>query len=213
MCPLIWSSFSWEAFATIFAGVLAFIAGGGAIIGAIIIGKRQAAILKEQTAIQARQALIAERALDIEELKVRTELFKDRFEVYQATREWLNFIVMYARLPGTAGQDIDPVEGEREMHAAFFQQLDRARFLFRPSVYDRLNGIVDQGWAMRLSQRKASRAKDDEARVKFIDAEHDALNSLSQAHSELSAIFGEELNLSSHGSVHGDLPTPPADAN
>lgn len=206
-----WNTFTWEAFATLFAGVLAFVAGGGAIIGAVIVGKRQATILKEQADIQARQAQIAGRALDIEELKVRTELFDDRFKVYQATREWLNFIVMYARLPGASGEGVGPVEGERELNAQFFQQLDRARFLFRPSVYERLRRVVDEGWAIRLNQRKALRATDDEARGRFVDAEDAAFNNVRQAHSELSAIFGEELNLSSHGSVHGDLPKPPAD--
>ena len=63
-----WSDFSWEAFATLIAGL-------AAVSGAVVVAIRQQKILKYQATI--------------ERLKLRSETFDRRWEVYRTTAEWL----------------------------------------------------------------------------------------------------------------------------
>ncbi|MNQ94027.1 hypothetical protein D3C85_1095210 [compost metagenome] len=186
--------FSWEAFATILAGILAFVAGVGAIIGAVFVGKRQVNILDQQ-------AKIANKALEIEELKIRVEIFEKRLAVYDATRDWINFILMYARAPGRPTHHPEEPR-EREIARTFYEQMDRARFLFRPEVYIRLTELFSLSSQLRIHQGRARRAIEDADIERHLDAEHNILNTISTT--SLSNLFGNELNLSIYGATHGD---------
>ena len=64
MCSVLWSAFTWEAFATLFTGL-------AAVVGAVYIGHRQ---------------------LRISELTVRTELFDKRFEYYKLFEKYLSAV-------------------------------------------------------------------------------------------------------------------------
>lgn len=63
-----WAAFSWEAFATLVAGL-------AAVLGAVVVALRQQRILKHQTTI--------------ERLKLRSETFDRRWEIYQTASSWL----------------------------------------------------------------------------------------------------------------------------
>ena len=60
MCPIYWSAFSWEAFATLATGLAAV---GGAVW------------------ILMRQQLSLDRQVELQELKLRSDLFDRRFVV------------------------------------------------------------------------------------------------------------------------------------
>lgn len=193
-----WSGFSWEAFATLAAGLLGFIAGGGAIIGAVIVGRRQATILLEQTAIQARLS-------NIEELKLRTELFEDRFKVYVAVRKWIQFHLSHGYGPGDRASASEP--GEEKVRSEYFAALDRARFLFRPSVYNNLNRLHRASMEVTLSGLQMEEPTEQANHHIHVKAKWAAMRELDAAWDNLGSVFGDELNLSVHGGVHGALPS------
>lgn len=197
MCHIALCSLTWEAFATMFAGVLAFVAGIGAIVGAVKVGQRQVAILSDQAAIQGKQVEIASRALELEELKVRVDLFADRLEVYDATSAWLLFIISHARPPGHRLRGVVEAAGEREISTNFRLQMDRARFLFRSSVHERLKHLSDLASQVRVNQVRVERAESEEIVSKAIDAEHEAL--LEIGNTDLVELFGEEMSLGDYG--------------
>lgn len=68
MCGVVWCSFSWEAFATIFTGL-------AAVGGAYLIARLQLRNMDHQTTV--------------ERLKLRRDTFELRWEVYRATADWL----------------------------------------------------------------------------------------------------------------------------
>jgi hypothetical protein len=193
-----WYAFTWEAFVTILAGVLAFVAGGGAIIGTVAIGKRQAAILREQTDIQARLT-------NIEELKLRSELFEDRFKAYVAVRKWIQFHVSHASAPGDRGSASEPKEAQ--IREDYFSALDRARFLFSPSVYANLNRLHRSSMEVTLSGLKMAEPGEEANHHEHVRTKWEALRELHAAWDDLGSVFGDELNLSVHGSVHGNTTT------
>lgn len=182
------------------------LAGLGAVGGAIFIGLRQMAITRRQADIQGQQALIAQRALDLESLKVRATLFDERFKVYQTTREWIQFVFMHDRMPAGPYKLGPREEGEADLALRFSEQLDRARFLFSPRVYQGLAGMVDEGWEMVKHTRRAQRAKDDDEISKHYDESHAAYQRFREVANKLNELFGDELSLSEKGGTHGDIP-------
>ena len=110
-----WTAFSWEAFSTIFVGLLA-------VGGATIVGWRQVGIQQEQTRILEGQ-------VRLDSLRYNAELFDRRLEVYQGTARYLSSIAQNAKKP-------DP-ELERE----FLLALNMSKFLFSPNVHDQLKQI------------------------------------------------------------------------
>ena len=67
-CPIAWSDFSWEAFATLATGL-------AAVIAAWNLGRKQIEIQKAQ--------------VDLQRLTLRSELFDRRYKLYEATRIFL----------------------------------------------------------------------------------------------------------------------------
>jgi hypothetical protein len=107
-----WSEFTWEAFATLFAGA-------GAVIAAFYVAKTQAAIQKELVGIQQVQA-------GLQSLSLRSELFDRRFQNYSVVRDFLGLVLR-------EGREI------QESEIAKFSDAHReARFLFESSVWDGL---------------------------------------------------------------------------
>lgn len=206
MYHVTWSSFTWEAFATILAGALAFAAGVIAVIGAVKVGS-------SQTDLLAKQAAIAERQVALSELTLRAELFQDRVKVYDGVRSWLRFIVMHGRAPGMArpNDGIHEVPGENALNDQFIDAWDRSRFLFRPAVFQELERLRVQSHDLRLQQVMQIAPADPVGREHRIERELEHMLNFGDTAQRLSTIFGDELNLSMHHTVHGPLPTEDAE--
>lgn len=205
MCQVIWCSFTWEAFATILAGVLAFAAGVIAVIGAVKVAKRQTDLLAKQSAIAERQVALAE-------LTLRAELYEQRVQVYDAVRSWLAFIVSHGRAPGMARpkDGLHVVPGEDAINDQFIEAWDRSRFLFRPEVFRELERLRVQSHDLRYRQVMQTARDDQEGRERHTQRELDLMLDFGDTAQRLSTIFGDELNLSMHHTVHGPLPTAEA---
>ena len=199
MQPFEW--ISWEAAATLITGILA-------VGAAIYVGRRQAGIAATQADIQRDQLRIQEELRKLEELKLRTELFDKRVEVYDATRDWIGWIVAYAKTPGSRLDGKPPTEESRKVARDFNHGVDRSRFLFRPEVFIKLNKLRRDGLALNLAQNRYTRSRSDAAREKAVDDENEILQALSVFDGDLSRAFGDELTLSIHGTVWENDPAP-----
>lgn len=175
-----WDQFTWEAFATLLAALLA-------VAGAVAVGLRQ-------VAIQQRQAEIAD-------LEVRSTLWRERLAVYDATRAYLAHIVTKASVPGrpapslaTGGPPVAP-----EIAAAFFAAMDRAQFLFQPTVHQNLVDI----WrtAEELATVRNSADISYEPTKTPLEMKAGKLRQeIVGRHANVVAIFGDELTLRARAS-------------
>lgn len=78
MCGVAWCNFSWEAFATLFTGIIA-------VAGVVWVSSRQSKIMQTQ--------------IELERLKLKAELFDRRLAVYVTTVEWFNEFFREGRTP------------------------------------------------------------------------------------------------------------------
>ena len=101
MYGIAWGEFSWESFSTLAAG-------GGAILGAVIVGIRQTKILDRQ--------------VNLERMKLRVELFDRRIVVYEATIKWLQEFWRKGDAP------------EGAVQTEFVWAIEKSKFLFRPEI-------------------------------------------------------------------------------
>lgn len=184
---------SWEAFATLLTGVLA-------VYAAFRVGTKQ-------VEIQHRQAAIQDRLAGIEELKLRQALFDDRFEVYEATRAFLGHIVAHASVPGLSKTDNAELRAsDIELQQRFIEELDRASFLFRPSVKKELTELWKTAVQMNFHQKMQKDRHGREEHLKHVDGEFAQIKLLQKAHADLASIFGDELTLSAHGATFAPRP-------
>jgi hypothetical protein len=166
-----WREFSWEAFATLVAGILAVIAAG-------VIGWRQSQISK-------RQAEILDGQLQLERQRHKAELFEKRFAVYEATRKILQNLMKHANEP------------EDEFKRAYLVAIDQSKFLFRHDVYESL----DRLWRdiCMFSANKAQMTHNFETIGTYGQAEIDRnqayLLAFMNQLDNLSDLFGDELRL------------------
>jgi hypothetical protein len=114
-CPIVWSAFSWEAFATLATGL-------AAVIAASIIGWRQTGIQTRQTEILEQQALA-------QSLALKVELFDRRYSVYDMVKEHLGSMLNDGRIPND--------ETTRNFHIA----MGEAKLLFSDEVSSGLSEI------------------------------------------------------------------------
>lgn len=174
-------------------------AGFSAVVAAGVVGLRQMAILTEQAAIQRDQAGIQKQALDLEHLKVRTELFDRRMVVYEAAREWIDFVAMHGRAPLSLAQDQILSEDQRNEEVAiasrFLAARDQSRFLFSPAVFKALCELWRHGSIHSRLQRQLAhlhRNEDPEAVLGKMD---ETLDRIADVDNRLVDIFGDEIRL------------------
>jgi hypothetical protein len=192
---------TWEAAATLITG---FLAVGAALMVGLRqskIARKQADIQEDQAAIQREQTRIQEELRRLEELKLRTELFERRVAVYDATREWIGWIVAYATPPGFQVDGQPLTEEAIGVRRNFYRGVDRARFLFRPEVFRTLEKLSKDGLALKLAQRRALTARKQESRDMALDKENEILDRIGALDRDLSRVFGDELSLSVHGTA------------
>lgn len=162
---------SWEAFATLFTGLVA-------LGGAIWLGVRQ-------TGIQLAQIELLKVQSDLHDLEVRTALFDRRLEVYSATRDVLNELISTTRFPEQA-------------FPAFLGAIEIGRLLFSEEVVSRLETLraelVDYGHLiirMDETYRTAGHYGSDGE----VSKKYETLEDFYKVRSKLREIFGRELGL------------------
>lgn len=209
-------AFSQDGFATLIAGLLAFIVGLAAVLAAGIVGWRQATILAAQNDIQKAQAgiasaslEIAKATLDLEKLKVKSDLFERRLEVYEATQDYLAYIVRHAEIPGSGrgeGKTAAARQESNELRNDYVQAMDKSKFLFRPTVYGNLNAIWKDANKLNLHNVRIERGDGD--RGQRVESVTELLMKFAGLLENLSPVFGDELRL---GAM--DEPTAATQAN
>lgn len=167
-----WSTFTWEAFATLLTGVLA-------VGAAVYIGRRQ-------VAISDRQGRILEKQVGLDALKHRSDLFERRFEIYEASARFLGAIVTHAAEP------------DREIEMRFLSAMNASKFLFAPNVAADLKEIWKESCAFfaTKSVMRANYDKTGSYGEGMPAKELQQITSLNARLESLSELFGEELRLS-----------------
>jgi hypothetical protein len=168
-----WSTFSWEAFATLATGA-------SAVLAALVVGLKQSSIAD-------RQSQILERQTHLEELKLRSDLFNRRFSVYQSTRKFCASIMAHAAEP------------EEVVKQEFLTALDQSKFIFRQDVYVDLQDLWKR--SCRFFATKSVMQHQFETTGDYgqenIEREHEYLTWLMARLDNLSDLFGDEAKLSS----------------
>lgn len=144
--PIHWETFDWPSFATLATGF-------AAVIGATLIGLKQAGIARRQADITERQVMIAghqneilERQTRLEEIRLRSELYDRRMIIYEQAQEYSSYVMQHGRPP--VGEEFG------RFHRAMIQ----ARFLFRPTVSNKLLEFAASAFRFSLVQNKIDRS-------------------------------------------------------
>ena len=197
-----WQIFWWttaddQAAATLIAGVLAFVAGLAAVIGAIVVGLRQAAILRAQADLSGK-------AIEIEIMKTRIDLFERRMKVYEGTRAFVRAIVTTGRMPGMNEKLTD--DADRKSHEVmqdFVDAMNASRFLFEPSIYAKLDALWERAAEMESHQSESGDGQSSQAARQIARKSAAELRKIFTAQfSNLPELFGEELRLYHLGEAH-----------
>lgn len=163
MCSVAWCSITWEAFATLVAGLVA-------VGGAIVIWFRQQTILEHQTTI--------------ERLKLRSDTFDRRWEIYQATVNWLREWFETGDRPAP------------EIDSAFVWAIEKSKFLFRPAVTSQLTEWHMMALNLQILNRQMSGRVDEVQRMALAAEAVNLAGQLESAFSIVGELFAQEMQLS-----------------
>lgn len=200
MCDVLWCSTTQEGAAIMWAALIGVLVGVATVGAAFVVGLRQTLIMRDQTKIQKRQVVIAEHALDLELRKVNVDLFDKRFAVYEATRKFLSFMLTHGNAPGW-NLNVEGVtaEAQMELHTDFLAAMDKARFLFVPSVREGLEEILSWADYMHFQQWTENEPREgesaDQLKVRNINAYVSFRKMMSDRLANLADGFGDELRL------------------
>lgn len=172
MCSVIWCGLSWEAFATLFTGVLA-------VLAAVVVGR-------QQIGISAKQTDILDRQVRLQEMSLREALFERRMAVFNVVQLFLADVLRDGVI-------------RRSLESRFLEALGQIPLLFRPQVQEgvmaaygtakELNALQDQIRAAEAGSEFPSTP--DHLR----EAEHAARVALAAAVTKLAETFGDEIRL------------------
>lgn len=167
-----WQAFDWQSFATLATGLLA-------VGAALIIGLRQSAITRQQNEILAMQATLAETSL-------KHDLFEKRYQVYDAVRGFLLFIIQHAQFP-------EPLHEQ-----AFLRAKHEAQFFFRNDLQAFLQGIWEKSNDYRVLKMEMARIYADHGHYGDGNParEHEMFKFFSDSFGQLVDQFGHEMKLS-----------------
>lgn len=198
ICGAFICGFGEEASAAIYAAFIGLLGGILALIGAIIVGFRQVAIQREQTHIQRRQVDLTTQAIGLEATKIRADLFDRRYEIYDATRRFIAFIISHNAVPGwnLDIEGVDPKDSQ-EIELGFRQAIDRSRLLFKPDVTQRLHGIWETANDLHQNQVSPSpegEPEEDRRRRELSEVMRRRMG-LFETLTNLHELFGEELQI------------------
>ncbi len=181
-----------EAQATLWGAAATFLTGGFAVIGAVVVGLRQADIQNRQAGIAERQTKILDRQTALAELTLRKAVFDERFAVYRATYDFLLEIAT----SGFSAKKLRPTPVE----AAFLEALERATFLFRPSVADALQALWStkvRGDVIELEIQNITEIGSDKFTPLQLERQEKQAW-LREQFEHVADIFGSEMRLSDH---------------
>ena len=164
---------AWDAWA-------AFVVGMAAVVGAVVIGRRQAGIAQRQADISAKQTDTLERQVHIsanqvalENAKLRADLYEKRLEVCSGFERFVATVAMNDGAIPNADRD------------AFFTAWAASRYLFGAEVYAIGQRLLNMSFSLRHNTQLLDRLPDRDREEKLgplidaISANHDALNALS----------------------------------
>lgn len=146
-----WHCFGWDAFATLTTGALV-------VIGATWVGLRQTKILGRQVRLS--------------ELTLRKDLFEKRAAVYEATSEYIGFILREADYP------------DRAREIAYVHAMGQSRFLFPLAVHAALDEIYLNAIEIRSLKKQGD-----------VEGEHKLHRWMYERFTTLPDIFGDEMRL------------------
>lgn len=179
-----------EAQATLWGAGAALVTGLVAVGGAIYVGLRQADIQSKQAGIAERQTKILDRQTALAELTLRHELFEKRQAIYEATS---NLLVRAIQNGGW-------VAYTDSFRTDFIVGMEKAKFLFRPSVKDDLQEIwekVNEG-TMVHEEMQALYQREQHYGPDFPRRSYEISIWIGERLAKLSDLFGNELKLSDH---------------
>lgn len=200
ICDVLWCHTTAEGAAMIWAALIGVAIGLATVYAAYRVGLKQALIMSEQTKIQKRQVEIAEHALDLELRKVNVDLFDKRFEVYEATRIFLSFMLTHGNAPGW-NLNVEGVKSEDQLkiQTDFLAGIDKARFLFKASVREELEEILSWADVVHFDTWKDDTPKEGESeealKVRNINTYVAFRKEMSTRLANLADVFGDELRL------------------
>lgn len=163
---------AWDAWA-------AFVVGMAAVIGAVIIGGKQAGIAKRQADITAKQTDVLERQVGIAAKQVALENAKQRADLYDKRLDVCSGFERYVAVVAMNDGAIPNVDRDE-----FFTAWAASRYLFGAEVYALGQKLLNASVNLRNNAQRLERLPDherEERRGPLIDAivaNHDALNDL-----------------------------------
>jgi hypothetical protein len=186
MCGVAWCNFSWEAFATLMTALATFIACGGAIIGAYVLGRRQMKIMEHQTTV--------------ERLKLRSDTFERRWSIYQTASRWLQEWFQTGTVP------------KGEIATDYMWAIEQSKFLFRPAVPARLLHWRNTALRIRMLEKRLERvARDrrDEIENELVELS----GTIEAAFTEIADLFSEDMHMSDSRAALPPLIKPDTEAD
>ncbi len=133
MGTVYWTEFDWPSFAAIFTGLIA-------VGGAVVLGRRQAAITLRQAGIAERQNEILASQVEVAKLTLKHELFDRRIDLYLSL---MNYI---------ADIQVD-VEKDDEFHD-FVLAIHTSQFLFSTHVSGEIKKGLDDAVELNSFKEK-----------------------------------------------------------
>jgi hypothetical protein len=165
-----WHEFDWQSFSTLATGL-------AAVIGAVVVGLRQAKITE-------RQANIQERQVALEAMNLKAELFERRLSIYNAALDFLGLII---NLDENSPRLIVENKG-------FFSKVRESHFLFRPEVAQSLERIIGDAFHLQaLIVKSVNGLTEDEA-----ERLEELVAGASLHFRSLHDVFGPDLALNAH---------------
>ncbi|WP_183937055.1 hypothetical protein [Sphingomonas sp. BK481] len=156
----------WSAWATLVVGI-------SAVIGAVLIGKKQAAIALMQAGISDRQARIMERQTEIASRQADTEHTRLRAELYDRR------VIVYAGIERyLIDASMDDGKVSNEVRQSLFNSISVSSFLLDDDVASLGRKILRVSSSLRSNMRKLEKLTDEALRDEIyerIDLNNDEL--------------------------------------
>lgn len=182
-----------EGAAIVWAAIIGLIGGLAAVVGAIIIGRRQLQLLDYQASLQAE---IGFRADKREAEKIRVDLWEKRFAVYQAVAEFIGDIIREGHPPGY-GDDRGTDERKKQamgLYQDFHLAIETSKILFSDGVHADLERIRQAAIQMHYHWGITKDATSPDYQMHVARRTH-YMARFAELRDNLTAIFGDDLKL------------------
>ena len=197
ICNVLWCHTTAEGAAMVWAALIAAVPAILAVIGAVIIGRRQLRLLDYQAALQAE---VGYRAISVEAEKLKGDLWEKRFEVYEAARKFVSFMLTHGNVPGfNTAVEGQTLKDQMMIQADFIGAMDRSKFLFRPEVRAYMEHIWEMGLNLHHGKHGTPAAPEgeteQEAKDRVANGYADFRRRMRDLMTGLADVFGDQLML------------------